>query len=178
MSLNETLALALNSLAGRSSLGDATVVFLAAYLAFVLVVIALLALYRAHWPREKKIKVLIVAAMSTTVARFGMVEAIRAVYPNPRPFAALSDIRPLFTETSSSFPSGHASFFFALAAVIYCYDKKLGLRFAFAALLMGLARITAGAHYPADILAGAVVGYVVGTIVYRLAERYWTTRLT
>lgn len=160
MGLNETLSLALNSLVGRSPLGDVGIAFFATYLAFVLVAIALVALYRAHWPRDKKVKALIVAAVSTIVARYGVVEAIRAVYPHPRPFAALSEIRPLFTDTSSSFPSGHASFFFALAAVIYCYDKKLGLWFALAALLMGIGRVAAGVHYPADILAGAVVGVV------------------
>ena len=171
MGLNETLAIALNSLVGRSSAGDAMISFFATYLAFALVVIALIALYRAHWPRDKKIKALLVAAVSTVVARFGVVEAIRAVYPNPRPFAALTEIRPLFTDTSFSFPSGHASFFFALAAAIYCYDKRLGLWFAAATLLMGIARITAGVHYPADILAGAVVGYVVASIVYCFTER-------
>jgi undecaprenyl-diphosphatase len=172
MGLNETLSLALNSLVGRSSLGDAGIAFFASYLAFVLVAIALVALYRAHWSRDKKIRAVLIATVSTIVARYGVVEAIRAVYPNPRPFAALSEIRPLFTDASSSFPSGHASFFFTLAAVVYCYDTKLGLWFALAALLMGIGRIVAGVHYPADILAGAIVGYVVGTIVFRLAERY------
>ncbi len=175
MSLNQTLTLSLNSFVGTSPFGDLVIAFFATYLAFVLVAVAAIALYRVAWPRDKKIKALIVAAISTVVARYGVVEAIRAVYPNPRPFAALSEIRPLFTDTSFSFPSGHASFFFALAAVIYCYDKKLGLWFALAALLMGIGRITAGVHYPADILAGAIVGYVVATVTYRLAERYGRT---
>ena len=176
--MNANLSLALNSLAQRSALGDAMIIFFATYLAFVLVVVALVALYRAHWPRGKKVKAFLVAALSTVLARYGVVEAIRAVYPNPRPFAALSEIRPLFTDTSFSFPSGHASFFFALAAVIYCHDKKLGLWFALAALLMGIGRVTAGVHYPADILAGAIVGYVVGTTCYRLVERYWMALTT
>lgn len=176
MGLNDTLSLALNSLVGRSPIGDALIGFFATYLAFVLVAVALYALYRAHWPRDKKIRAFLVVAVSTVVARYGVVEAIRAVYPNPRPFVALSEIRPLFTDASFSFPSGHASFFFALAAAIYCYDKKLGLWFAVAALLMGIGRVMAGVHYPADILAGAVVGYVIATVVHCLSERYSSTR--
>lgn len=175
MSLNQTLVLSLNSLVGSSPFGDLVIAFFATYLAFVLVAVAAIALYRVAWPRDKKIKALIVAAISTLGARYGVVEAIRAVYPNPRPFATLSEIRPLFTDSSSSFPSGHASFFFALAVVIYCYDKRLGLWFALAALMMGVGRVIAGVHYPADILAGAVVGCVIAAIIYRLAEQYWPT---
>jgi undecaprenyl-diphosphatase len=45
-----------------------------------------------------------------------------------------------------------------------------------AALLMAFARVYIGAHYPADVAAGLLVGAVVAVIVY-LATRTLLSRL-
>lgn len=96
-------------------------------------------------------------------------ELIRAVYGRVRPFEALG-LKTLFTETSASFPSGHATFFFALATAVYLYNRRWGWWFFAAALLISLARVAAGVHYPSDIFGGALVGIVVATLVYRLTR--------
>lgn len=59
-----------------------------------------------------------------------------------------------------SFPSGHASFFFALAMMVTCFYPRLwvGLVMFSLALFMGLSRIYVGVHYPFDVLGGMVVG--------------------
>ena len=83
----------------------------------------------------------------------------------PRPFVALSNIHSLFSETGYAFPSGHATFFGALAVAIFFLDKKVGLRFMTFALLIGLARIIAGVHFPVDILGGFALGALVAFFV-------------
>ncbi len=167
MGWNASVALTLNSLVGMSPLGDMVIRFFATYLSFVVVGVCLVALCRAPWPRERKLEVLVVAAVSGAFARLGIVEAIRAVYPHPRPFLALPEIVPLFVEPSYSFPSGHASFFFALAAAVYCYNRRWGKGLFVAAVLIGLGRVIAGVHYPLDIIGGAVVGVLVAHITHR-----------
>jgi undecaprenyl-diphosphatase len=85
----------------------------------------------------------------------------------PRPFVALPNIHPLVIETPyDSFPSGHATVFFALAVAMVMYDKKWGIVFFIIAILVSLSRVIAGVHFPIDILAGAIIGSFVGYFVH------------
>lgn len=57
-----------------------------------------------------------------------------------------------------SFPSGHSTTAFSLAAVIaFLWPRAFWPAMAFAAIV-ALSRIVVGAHYPTDITAGAVLG--------------------
>jgi len=64
---------------------------------------------------------------------------------------------------STSFPSGHASSSFAIATVVTnYYGKKWGVPlYAFAGLI-AVSRIEKGSHWPRDVVAGAVLGYISG----------------
>jgi hypothetical protein len=65
--------------------------------------------------------------------------------------------------TSKSFPSGHASSSFAVAAVVTnYYGKKWGIPLYVFAGLVGISRIEKGQHWPSDVLAGAALGYISG----------------
>jgi undecaprenyl-diphosphatase len=70
-----------------------------------------------------------------------------------------------------SFPSGHAAIFFAIATAVYLYNKKLGIWFFVVAILMGMARIFVGVHWPSDILGGAVIGIISGIIVGKIFKK-------
>ena len=71
-----------------------------------------------------------------------------------------------------SFPSGHATFFSALATALYFYHKRLGLWFGLGAVIIGLARIISGIHYPADILTGFGLGMLIAGLV-----AYWRKKV-
>ena len=49
----------------------------------------------------------------------------------------------------------------ALAFIIFLLHKKVGLLFFFFAILIGLARISLGVHYPQDIFAGFILGIFI-----------------
>jgi len=69
-----------------------------------------------------------------------------------------------------SFPSDHAAAAFAIAAVLVLAHRRLGIAALVLAGLVGVARVYAGAHYPGDILGGAVVGVGVAfVLVFALA---------
>jgi undecaprenyl-diphosphatase len=92
------------------------------------------------------------------------------VYPRPRPFVVLN-IPHLLAVTSPSFPSGHTIFVFSIATVLFFYYRPLGY-FAYASgLMIGLAWIMPGVHYPSDVLAGMVLGIAVGAAVTNLTQR-------
>ncbi len=58
----------------------------------------------------------------------------------------------------ASFPSGHTTTAFALATVLSVWYPKWTLAWLVLAAMVGWSRIVLGAHFPADVLAGALLG--------------------
>ncbi|HRK61984.1 MAG TPA: phosphatase PAP2 family protein [Candidatus Omnitrophota bacterium] len=93
----------------------------------------------------------------------------------PRPWSffyqaidqGLVNVTYLFAmDTAESFPSGHTTAVFALAAALHqFYGKKVLWVYLFAAWI-GVSRVFCGAHFPSDVLAGAVVGIVSAKILF------------
>jgi undecaprenyl-diphosphatase len=79
----------------------------------------------------------------------------------PRPFLSLSDVQPLFLENGFAFPSGHATFFSALGFALFAKHKRVGYIFILFAILIGIARVMAGVHFPIDILGGFLLGWLI-----------------
>jgi undecaprenyl-diphosphatase len=73
-----------------------------------------------------------------------------------------------------SFPSGHATTAFALAATIGFISERWFYPALALAAAIALSRVTGGVHYPSDVLAGAVVG-LLGAYACRqwFAQRRW-----
>ena len=84
----------------------------------------------------------------------------------PRDNAGASNFKP-FSNINSSFPSGHATEAFALASVISDhYDQTWVTCTSYSiAGLVGLARIYHQAHFASDVVAGAMIGTLVGKSV-------------
>ena len=170
MALDLKLFYLLNDLAGHSRMFDALVVFLAAYLQYVLLLVFLVFLYVSRHAMREKLRIFLVTVFSAGIARFGVTEIIRFFYHRPRPFITYH-VHQLLSDTEWSFPSGHSAFFFAMAGALYCYNKKWGTGFFVAAVLMNISRVIAGIHYPSDILGGMIVGMAVACIIFYLVER-------
>ncbi len=156
----------LNHFAGRAVWSDALIIFGGQYLGYLLV--AGLALFVAFAKeRRREIMMVIYSLAAAALSRLVITEAIRFFYFNPRPFLFYK-ITPLLYDNASSFPSGHAAFFFALAAIIFLFHKKSGIAYFSGALIISLCRIMAGIHWPIDILGGLIVAIISAIIVY-----YW-----
>ena len=159
-----------NNLAGRSRFFDALVVFLAGYFQYLLIAIFLLLLFFSKYAKREKLRIFWITVVSTIVARFGVTELIRFFYHRLRPFVTYQ-AHQLLSGNEWSFPSGHSAFFFAMATAIYLYNKKWGIGFFLAAILMNISRVIAGVHYPSDIIGGAIIGIIVAYVVFYFAER-------
>ncbi len=91
----------------------------------------------------------------------------------PRPVLRLHQgVQPLFKYGGfDSFPSGHATLFMALGVMIYLYHKKVGSLFIFFALIIALARVVAGVHFPIDIIVGWIIGGGISLLVYHIFKK-------
>ena len=100
-----------------------------------------------------------VAGLLTTAAKIAVGRA--------RPDANLGTayFAPFRSPThDNSFPSGHTSQAFALAAVIAAHTRQPVLRFTVygAAAVVGIARVAADRHFASDVVGGAILGTLVG----------------
>ncbi|MCZ7574442.1 MAG: phosphatase PAP2 family protein [Ardenticatenaceae bacterium] len=102
---------------------------------------------------------------------WGLVRTIKSVTGRARPHIAVEGARLVGTvPTGLSFPSGHAAqSFFTAYYIVHAW--RLGperwVLFAVAALI-SYTRIYVGAHYPRDVVAGALMGLVYGYLFVRI----------
>ena len=97
-----------------------------------------------------------------------MYGAMKAIFQRERPFSGGAEGKFFSGNWSSgSFPSGHAMFDWTIASVIAHEYPKWPV----AVAMYGLAtvrhgsRVTAGVHFPSDVVAGGVMGYLIGRYV-------------
>ena len=165
MNLDILIFQQINGLADKYPYLDALGVFFAEYLIYILGGAALL-LFR------KSLRKAAQTILAVVLARFGIAELIRLFWSRSRPFIG-NDVNLLISqENTSSFPSGHASFCFALSYIVYHYNKKAGIIFFVASFLISIARVFVGVHWPSDILAGAVVGVFSGWVIIKLSQKF------
>ncbi|MEK7613382.1 MAG: phosphatase PAP2 family protein [Patescibacteria group bacterium] len=156
------LFFALHNLSGQSALVDGLIVLVGQYALYL--VLAMLAFFFIRALQQKKISQVyggVSATVVALIARFGVAEVLYALFQRPRPYVAF-DISHLLSSSAFSFPSGHTVFLFALATGMYGVHKTFSLILFGVAALVGVARVMGGAHYPSDILAGAVLGTLIG----------------
>ncbi len=163
MFINREIFYFFNSLAGKSPFIDSVIVFLGNTLPFILIAFAVVYLLFIRKNPMRFTMIFLVVLCSAAVTEF----LKWVVFREPRPFMALSDVTQLINiESFGSFPSQHATIFAALATGIYIYDRRMGTVFIVCAVLIGLARIAAGIHYPFDILTGFAVGFAIAYFSY------------
>ncbi len=160
---------AFNSVAVQSPLLSGMTVFFAEYFPYAIAGLFLWFAITRVFPPKKRLSLVVEGFGSALLARAG-VEVIRIFIHRPRPFVADPSIIALISESSFSFPSGHASFFFAVSTVVFLHDKRWGVCFYIASALIGIARVVAGVHYPSDILGGIVLGVLIGLFVHSFTQ--------
>jgi membrane-associated phospholipid phosphatase len=103
-----------------------------------------------------------------TLTLWLVVELIKALARRRRPFLRLERTRVVGRRPiGRSFPSGHTSQAFFLATVLAQHFGRGALALLLLyilALFIGLTRMYVGAHYPRDILAGAILGTAWGLL--------------
>lgn len=99
-------------------------------------------------------------------------DLLKFLFNRPRPAEMLAGLIVQHDYWSPSFPSAETALAFALAT-LFSFLESRHWRVAIAyvlACLVGLTRLYLGAHYPSDVLAGALIG-IGGVAIWRLHRR-------
>jgi undecaprenyl-diphosphatase len=93
-----------------------------------------------------------------------------------RPFVGHLFIKKLSEAGNSSFPSGHTLEAFAMATTFALLfpNKKIAIPIFLWAFLVAYSRIALGVHYPTDVLAGMLIGAIVGWVAFHFSKKYVT----
>ncbi len=167
-----------NDLAGGQGLFDGLVIFLASPFSYLVMAVLLVAFFLpnlfAPAIAERTFRIgLLAGLVSAFFARVVVKEIIVFFHDSPRPFEVLEGVNQIIAHGGmSSFPSGHAIFFFTLATVLMFYSRGLGIFLLLSSILMALSRVIAGIHWPSDVIAGASFGILIGILTYVLLAGY------
>lgn len=166
-SLDYSVFRAVNGWAGKSAALDALMVGCAKYLPVVFA-LALIALWLSWRPRNQWAALL--AGISAFVA-LGLGQLIGKAMPRPRPYLSHTVHQLIPRSLDTSFPSDHATLGFAVGVMVWRYNKRAGAALLILAVVLAFARVFVGAHYPADVLGGAVLGGVMSATLGALSEK-------
>src|SRR3989344_1287270 len=173
--MNNSIFFFFYNLAHRSALADSIIVFFAVYFIYIVIVLAglFLLFYHKVLPSQNPVKEFIgkwrefiLIAVSGGLA-WSLAKILKILIHTERPFDIFGNVQSLFLEIGYvyAFPSGHTAVASAIALTLFFTHKKAGYIFMFFALLIGLARIAAGVHFPIDILGGFALGAIVAYLV-------------
>ena len=165
-SIDYTLFRVINNLAGRSHTLDVVMIDLAKY--SPLVYAGALALLWLTWkPRNQRAALF--AGISALVA-LGLGQIVGYAFPRDRPYLA-HHVSLLITHSpDTSFPSDHTTLAFAVAIAVWQFNRRAGITLLIFGVLVAVARVFVGAHYPGDVIGGAVLGAITSLFILRLFE--------
>lgn len=177
--MNDTIFFAFYNLSHKSIFFDKIVVFFAQYFPYLVIFSAILFLLFHHevFSKKEPFKALqkkwkeVFYVFFSVIAAWLVSIVLKIILKVPRPFVEFTNVLPLLKPTDYSFPSGHSAFFMATAVAIFLCHKKVGYFFILSALLIGIARIIAGVHYPIDILGGYLFGSVISYLLLKLFRK-------
>jgi len=149
---------------GQSHFRDQILIFLAIYLIYALPVVLIMMWFWSIEIRKAALRV----TFSGLLAWLVFCNLIGHFYFRERPFVAQANIKEfVFHRPDYSFPSDHAAFLFALIFSFWFlgYRKIAGSIFILA-IIISLARIIIGIHYPTDIVFGIVIGLFSAVLIW------------
>ena len=148
---------------------------------FLLVLLIVIILY-AHFKNKKTLRKFTILALIALLFSGLMVFILKHLIHEPRPFVSLADVHLLVVEDDPlSFPSVHTTSTLAVVTFLILNMKELAKKhykiidvlLVIFAVMIPFSRIYVGVHYPADVIAGAIVGIVGALIVNHFKERIW-----
>ena len=171
-SLNYDILISLYGLATSSEFFRVIFIFLAHWFPYLIVASVIIYESVTQVKEHEIIRVIIRTALPALIVWI-IVLLIKFFFPSPRPFAGDFGIIPLVivSDPFGSFPSAHATVFAALAGTMLANRFRVWKWYLLAAVLVAIARIATGVHWPIDVFAGLLLGLFVGFFLSKILIR-------
>ncbi len=100
-----------------------------------------------------------------------VITLLKGTFNRPRPM-------PPSSRWNASFPSGHAALSFYIAGYYTAAYPRMEIQIPLFLWAGGVAasRVVLQRHWPSDVVAGALLGWIAGRLVFRYRERLWDLR--
>ncbi|MGN0241336.1 MAG: phosphatase PAP2 family protein [Candidatus Weimeria sp.] len=150
----------------RSDVMDAVMVFFTRLGngGFIWIVFTLVMLFN---PKTRKTGFAMALALIVDAVACNLV--LKPLVARARPFEVNTAVTLLIKKPLDySFPSGHTSASFAVAAALFFSGKKLWIPACVLASIISFSRLYLYVHYPTDVLAGLLIGIMAGFLGSRL----------
>lgn len=137
----------------------------------ILPVILLIVFWRYRW---KGLAAIPFAAIAVGFNDAFCSQVLKAYFERPRPpLVGIEAIVRAPHYGGYSFPSNHASNMFCLAVFVALYFPRARWVFLTIAALTAYSRVYCGVHFPSDVLAGALIGSLIGAGAAVLLKPLW-----
>jgi len=143
---------------------DGIFVFFAGYLIYILTFVFLLYAVRIKNWRER-VRIFSTAVLATILSRGIITPVIRFFANRERPFSEMNIDSLVEQVSDGAFPSGHMTFIVPIMFALFYINKRAGTWGLVGAVLIGIARIGAGVHWPSDVVGGFLIGLISYAIV-------------
>ena len=131
---------------------------------FLPLIVFYIYLFRDDWRRALKAFLITVVCLVLTDAVAAQI--IKPVVGRIRPSHELADMVRLLVGKGGkySFPSNHAANSMAFAIVTGFFYPQMKRWLLIIPILVGFSRVYVGVHFPGDVMAGALFGYLMGNL--------------
>jgi undecaprenyl-diphosphatase len=151
----------------HDSVEDPLLLYINASEALFVAVLVLVFLF-ANGERLRSWRRAALAAVLSAGVALAIAKVLSEIVDRARPFVVDPHGVHLFSGHAADpgFPSDHATGAFAVAMAIYLRNRLWGSLALVAAAVLAIGRVAIGVHFPSDVLAGAVLGCGVASVLY------------
>jgi len=138
-------------------------------------ILALISLSLWYFLDKKNKYIPILAFFIFLIVAFTNQFLFKSLFQRFRPYQKIPQTITVYSQLDDySFPSGHAAsvMAYALPYLIYLKNKTIKWSLIGLVFLIGIDRIYMGHHYPADVMAGYLVGVVFSLIGVTFYQKY------
>lgn len=141
----------------RNPVMDTILSWFSSYLTIAIVMLIMSSLFLYQSKKQGMILSLWLSFLVSALLAF----IIKSAVHRPRPFGLVVKI-PILGLQDFSFPSGHSTSAFSTVAIFDEEFRHIQVFWIGFACLVAFSRVYFAVHYPSDVIAGGIIGYLIG----------------